>query len=110
MGEGKGRAEAPGILGPKRSTENRTGVLLHVARREDSGELVAPEEVSIMTLTTTIIDMPIQLGPDLTEQEWQQVLQGHREAAIERLQTISVTDERYAISNGQHAVCFGIPT
>ena len=49
-----------------------------------------------MTLTTTIIDMPIQLGPDLTEQEWQQVVQGHREAAIERLQTISVTDERYA--------------
>ena len=67
-----------------------------MARREDSGELVAPEEVSIMTLTTTIIDMPIQLGPDLTEQEWQQVVQGHREAAIERLQTISVTDERYA--------------
>ncbi|MCK1669252.1 MULTISPECIES: hypothetical protein [unclassified Bradyrhizobium] len=38
----------------------------------------------------------LMVGPDLTEEEWQQLLQGHREAAIEQLRITSVIDERYA--------------
>jgi hypothetical protein len=49
-----------------------------------------------MTLSTMIIDMPIELGQALSEQEWSDTLQRHREAMIEELRDIAVTDERYA--------------
>jgi hypothetical protein len=50
----------------------------------------------IARMTTALIDMPIQLGPDLSEQEWQQLLQGHREAMTEQLRAMTATDPRYA--------------
>jgi len=47
-------------------------------------------------LKTAIIDMPIQLGPDLSEQEWGEVLQRHRQFMVEELKLMSPDDDRYA--------------
>jgi hypothetical protein len=47
-------------------------------------------------IMTMIIDMPIQLGPPLSEQAWQELLQRHREAMSEQLREMAATDPRYA--------------
>ena len=45
---------------------------------------------------TMITDMPIQRGPNLTEQEWNETLRLYQEAKAEELKTISPDDDRYA--------------
>ena len=47
-------------------------------------------------LSYKIIDISIQLGPDLSPQEWSAALQRHQEVMAEKLKTISPDDERYA--------------
>jgi len=40
--------------------------------------------------------MEFCLGPDLSEQEWNETLQRHQKVMAEKLKTISPEDERYA--------------
>ena len=51
---------------------------------------------AMIELKTVIVDMPIQLGPPLSEHEWHELLQRHREAMTVELRELNPNDPRFA--------------